>query len=79
MEIFERSRKEFKVLTPGGGAWSEVCGVGGGGGAGHGEVFEEDVEGEALLVEEDGEGGGVRGAVAPGTAASFRRRSILSL
>jgi hypothetical protein len=77
------SRKELRVLTPGGGLDMD-WGVGGGGGEGHGEDCAEEVDdvdwdGEELAMLEVGEGGGVNGAVAPGTAASFRSLSIFSL
>ena len=81
------SRKEARVLTPGGGGDVEDvedpdevedvveevdavddAGEGGGGGGGYGE-----------LEARDAVGVGLRGAVTPGTAASFRRDSILSL
>jgi hypothetical protein len=88
LETLGTSRKEWRVFTPGGGGLCEAAltlgvddedGVGGGGGDGHGE-FEvldglEDVED----VEDNGLGGGVRGAVAPGTAASFLNLSMRSL
>ena len=78
------ARKESRVLTPGGGLFAEAadaCVVGGGGGAGHGEPWEESGVDDTDDAEGDGggEGGGVRGAVAPGTEACFRRVSILSL
>lgn len=84
-----RSRKEFRVLTPGGGLESEADrGVGGGGGDGQGEeagvdVAELDVElgeEEGVADDDDGDdGGGVRGPVAPGTTASLRSLVIFSL
>ena len=82
--ILSSARKESRVLTPGGGLFAEaeeVCGVGGGGGAGHGDAWEGGGVVDANDAEEGGggEGGGVKGAVAPGTEACFRRVSILSL
>lgn len=92
VEIFSRSRKEFNVLTPGGGGLVPVgsgWGVGGGGGAGHGDFVGGDCDaldevdvglGEGDSDSEDGGvGGGANGAVAPGTAASFLNFSIFSL
>lgn len=75
--IFSRSRNELRVLMPGGGAdgLPGDCGLGGGGGEGHGE---EDVEDGDTLAEDELELGGCNGAVAPGTAASFRNLSIFS-
>lgn len=80
-DILGTSRKEFRVLTPGGGASADL-GVGGGGGDGQGEAWaaagvdDGDEDGDALVV---GEGGGVSGPVAPGTMACFLNSSILSL
>ena len=78
-----RSRKEFKVLTPGGGFGAVLlgCRAGGGGGAGHGDfAVEEDADAfEDVEGEGEGVGEGVSGAVAPGTAASFLSLSIFSL
>jgi len=76
--ILEKSRKELRVFIPGGGAGSELDGAGedagedvgegGGGGGGYGD---EEVGGAVSV--------GFRGAVTPGTAASFRSDSIFSL
>ena len=71
--IFVTSKKESSVLMPGGGALGSR-GFGGEGGAGHGE----DPAGGELDVD-DGEGGGVRGPVAPGTTADLLSSSIFSL
>lgn len=69
-----RSRKEVRVLTPGGGVPDVVDesldGEGGGGGGWKGDL-DVDVD--------EGDGVGFRGAVAPGTAAFLRSPSILSL
>lgn len=71
METLETSRKESRVLIPGGGADGEP-GEGGGGGDGHGDVLEAVLEAGLDDVDDDSEGGGVNGPVAPGTIACFR-------
>lgn len=73
-------------MTPGGGGGvePEACGRGGGGGDGHGEFDPDD---DAVLPASESDSNiepcspfcGLRGAVAPGTAACFRNLSILSL
>lgn len=91
VEILERSRKESRVLTPGGGfETAEDWGVGGGGGEGQGDVAGDDdgdddvddeveVEAEVVVEPDDVPATGFSGAVAPGTLASVRSFSILSL
>ena len=74
--IFETSRKESSVFTPGGGALGSR-GCGGGGGDDRGDDA-DDAEDDELVVD-DGEGGGVKGPVAPGTTAAFLNSSIFSL
>ena len=83
----ETSRKDSSVLIPGGGAL-ESRGFGGGGGEGQGdddddddddddvEDVDEGVDGDE--PDEVGEGGGVKGPVAPGTIAAFLSSSIFS-
>ena len=73
VEIFCTSRKEERVLMPGGGAEADVCGDRRSGGTSGAGWKEGSVDGGAS----GGVSGvGVSGAVAPGTAA-FRRSSSI--